>query len=362
MLLLSFLHIFRRDELDQRSFSDLKTQYESLYRARLSGSAWTALNASDPCDRGTHAKVDREDTIRRIQYYRWLVGVPWNVSLDESYNAVQAAAAAYMQANGELNHRPSSDGKCYSEEAHDGASHSNLAAGAGITSSFSITMYMDDSNTPSLGHRRWVINWGTAAFGLWQTADYGALRTFSVPMYNTPVNVSFVAYPPGGPSVLSDAKSYWHFQRPGMNQLPTVTITRADGVQLPVTVTLNTEGYGSMPAAVIEISDKKNIVKGFQYQVKLVLGNDIFEWYPYFVDVSSNQWSGQDPVLFKEQILTPPEQSSAGKSTAIAVGATIGAIAVVAVIVVTVLLVRKRISLGSNEKTISQTGIPILNP
>jgi hypothetical protein len=293
------------------------------------------------------------------------------VILNASYNAVQAAAAAYMEANSQLTTTPVSTGLCYSPEAYDGASHSNIAQRSpALTSSYSITLYMDSS---SLLSRRWVINWGTAAFGLWQTTHYGALRTFDVPLSNTPVNVTFVAYPPGGPSMLDRARTVWHFQRPGMSQSPTVTITRADGVQLPATVYMADASDGLMPAVGINITNKTAIVAGFRYQVRVVAGSDVFEWYPYFVERTAEQWSGQDPVLFKEQPKnptqslfddkkpTPNDGSRAEKTAVIAAGAAIGGLVVLALIMGIVLLVKKKNSHESDDKEKNTTRSPIVN-
>jgi hypothetical protein len=402
MIPLFLLQLLRREEIDNRPFDEFKSKYESLYIPALTNSrdAWTATDSSNPCDHGIHSSVDRTDTRNRLRYFRWLVGIPWEVSIDSSYDEIQADAAAYMQANNELTHSPSSSGQCYTANAYNGASHSNIAwSSAALTSANSITMYMDDSGVDSLGHRRWILNYGTTAFGLWQTRNYGALRVFGVPGSSARMlslksvgsvgplgeppelnetggdvgrrlmdeSVAFVAYPPGGPSLLSQAKVVWSFQKSQINSIESVEIERSDGLNIEATGTILGGGYHGFAMAKIVLSSVSQIVSGYRYRVRVRADGETFEWYPYFVSYSSSSgWTGTSPIEFSDDDSGGDDSGGGDSGGGVSVVAIVVPITIIVIVGVGIAIVavlwRMKMKMKESENAKNPMAIPVLNP
>jgi uncharacterized protein YkwD len=115
---------------------------------------WTGGYAT--CDAGATSEAFRAATLRRINYFRTMAGVPKIIGFDDAYNVKAQAAALMMSVNGELNHTPDPVWKCYTEAGYEGASSSNLAMDDGVDA---IQAYMEDYGGGNffVGHRRWIL-------------------------------------------------------------------------------------------------------------------------------------------------------------------------------------------------------------
>ncbi len=113
------------------------------------------------------------DALRELNYIRWLIGVPSNVTLDDEYTRKAQHGAVLLDAIDTLSHtpgRPSDMDTSFYNLGYDAASHGNLAVSkmydgsqitGNMTISYSTKMYMNDSdnsNISRLGHRRWLMN------------------------------------------------------------------------------------------------------------------------------------------------------------------------------------------------------------
>ncbi len=128
----------------------------------------------DTCDPGDTTPEFRAATLRRVNYFRAMAGVPDWVTLSDDYNRKAQAAALMMVVNERLSHYPTEDWTCYSDDGAEGASHSNLtSAGFGWKK---VDGYMWDSgeNNYYVGHRRWILYPQTRKMGTGDVPSLGA--------------------------------------------------------------------------------------------------------------------------------------------------------------------------------------------
>lgn len=113
------------------------------------------------------------EALEELNYIRWLVGVPNNVTLSEEYTRKAQHGAVLLDALNTLTHTPSQPGdmsNSFYSLGYDATSHGNIAYAqiysngqysGNMTLSKSTKMYMEDSdahNISAVGHRRWLMN------------------------------------------------------------------------------------------------------------------------------------------------------------------------------------------------------------
>jgi len=148
--------------------------------------------ADDECDPGIVPDEAQANGVRRTNFYRWLAGLD-PVILDESRVGIQQACAVTEKSLGHLDHHPPNDAPCYSQEGYQGASSSNLSYGSGLAGS--VDAYMYDSNTASLGHRRWILNPGMTKTAFGYKPSFSCMYAFSS---GGGTDLDYVAHPPPG--------------------------------------------------------------------------------------------------------------------------------------------------------------------
>ena len=129
---------------------------------------WTGSTAS--CTVGTESQASIDATLDAVNGYRQFAGVK-TVTLNPQFNQAALAAATAMQAAGRLDHDIGPDFPCYSQEAADGAAHSNLALG--LSGAKAIEAYMGEEG--DLGHRRYVLFPGQIEIGTGSTGGANAM-------------------------------------------------------------------------------------------------------------------------------------------------------------------------------------------
>ncbi len=107
------------------------------------------------CDPGTMPTEAVDDTVVRVNAFRWLAGLP-PIAYDGSAHAELMDCASMMSQNSALSHDPPMSWTCWTSGGADAAGRSNIAFGYG-TSADAINGYMTDVGTMSLGHRRWIL-------------------------------------------------------------------------------------------------------------------------------------------------------------------------------------------------------------
>lgn len=158
------------------------------------GPEWAANdNDTSPCAPGQVPEAAQQNGIRRVNLYRWLVGLA-PVTEATALLDNQQACAVLMHDLGTITHNPPSDATCYSAAGAGAAGSSNLAYGAGLADS--VDLYVADNGVASLGHRRWVLNprMGETAFGF--IPNYSCMYSFSQNGAGT--TLPYVSWPPAG--------------------------------------------------------------------------------------------------------------------------------------------------------------------
>jgi hypothetical protein len=182
-----------------------------------------------------------DDTLRRINVYRWLVGLAPVVD-DPRQHPADQACALMMYVNRRLDHMPPMSWACWSMEGFQGARTSNLAIGVGSAAQ-AIDLYMDDSGVPSLGHRRWVLNGPLGRVGIGFAGNAQCLGVFDGSGSSDRL---WTAWPNPGPFPIDAVRGLWsfHSNRISMRSATVAVVRVGDGATLPVSVDHPPDGFG----------------------------------------------------------------------------------------------------------------------
>lgn len=212
---------------------------------------WTGSISS--CNAGTISTDYQNATLRRINWFRAMAGIPASITLDSVFNQKAQQAALMMSANNNLSHSPASSWLCYTTAGAEGASKSNLGLGhSGATGVSEGAIREAGSNNAPVGHRRWVLYPQTTRMGVgdvpatgnqysgtavWvQDGNFGAARPT--------VRDTFVAWPPKGYVPYTVVYPRWSFSYPSANfSSARVTMTE-NGNAFGVTQETVANGYG----------------------------------------------------------------------------------------------------------------------
>lgn len=227
-----------------RTASEVCTQWRDGHVENASD-PWNEV-AGDMCAPGTLTAEAIDDTLRRVNLFRWMVGLD-PVGGDPAQHPDDQACAVLMSVNGMLDHTPPTSWTCWSSAASQGAGSSNLALGVGSPGD-AIDLYMDDSGVASLGHRRWVLNGPLGRVGIGFAGNAQCLGVFDM---SGASDRDWTAWPNPGPVPLAAIDPIWSFHSNRMSMgSATVTVVRVgDGATLPVTVTHPPDGYGPSTVA-----------------------------------------------------------------------------------------------------------------
>ena len=141
----------------------------------------SAPNYSAPYYAGSLNQNLLNEALEELNYIRSLIGVPANVTLNDTYTNKAQHGAVLLDVIDTLTHTPSMPSDMSDEFyqlAYDATTHGNLAMG--VTSlGQSLKLYMDDSdasNIDRIGHRRWLMNprMKQVGFGLSTRKHYSA--------------------------------------------------------------------------------------------------------------------------------------------------------------------------------------------
>ncbi len=208
--------------------------------SNVTNPGWTGSTFS--CDAGTAPQSTHNAVIKRINYFRRLVGLNDNCTLDTSRFAEEQQTALMMHANNQLSHSPPNTWSCWTSLGSSGAGSSNLALGS--HSSNAVTLFINDygSGNTAVGHRRWLLHSLKTAFSYGTTDNAMAIYVFGAGG-NTQIP-PFIAYPPKGYIPQQLVYNRWSFSIPGAEfSTANVTMTGPSGA---VSLLVNTvvDGYG----------------------------------------------------------------------------------------------------------------------
>ncbi len=209
----------------------------------VSSPGWTGDVSS--CNAGSAPQSTHDKVILRINYFRRLVGLNDNTTLDASLFQKYQEAALMMKANNALSHSPPNTWTCWTQLGADGAATSNLYLG--IHSTAAVTGFIMDPGASNIrvGHRRWVLHSPKTKFSYGTTDNSMSLGVIGLAGGNTKIP-EFIAYPPKGyiPQPLMNT-TRWSFGIPDADfSNATVTMTGVSGAINLTVVSNDAVGYG----------------------------------------------------------------------------------------------------------------------
>lgn len=204
-------------------------------------SGWTGSTGT--CLPGDTSVAYKQASLRRINWFRAMAGVPANVQLDTSFNQKAQQAALMMSAQGQLSHTPGAGWACHTSDGALAAQNANLALGRAGPEAIA-NGYMQDSgsNNAAVGHRRWLLYPQTQTMGIGDAvppsrSGFSAANALWVfdGRFGSPrpsVRDEFVAWPPRGYVPYTTVYPRWSFSYPGANFSGATVRMTQDGVPL----------------------------------------------------------------------------------------------------------------------------------
>ncbi len=203
------------------------------------------------CQAGDIAADSRDNALRLTNLYRWLADLP-PVVTDATRDQKAQACALIMHANEQLSHNVDSSWTCFSDDGSEAAGKSNIATTPGVRG---VDLYMvDPGNDTTLGHRRWILSNSLGPIGLGSTSDYSCMWTLGG---SNDAGREWIAFPPPGDVPLelmnpftwtSVDETGWSVQSDDIDLSNAAVSVTDDGTDMPVTVTVLQNGYGSTHA------------------------------------------------------------------------------------------------------------------
>ncbi|MCB9508024.1 MAG: CAP domain-containing protein [Myxococcales bacterium] len=228
------------------------------------------------CDPGTIDPTAHEDAMRRLNLFRWLVGL--EPASENAANARLAQYASVMFAvNDQLSHFPPTSWDCYTAEGAEAAGSSNIAWGYSTAAS-TVDGYVGDEGVPSLGHRRWCLFPDLDDVGFGHYDDGGAMWSFGS---TSRPRVDFVGYPPPGPVPTSAIMGEWSFSTDASLSGATIEVTDlATGSSVPLTQDLKDSGYGQ---ETIGYTPSRRARTGDRFEITVTRGSQVWSYETEFV-------------------------------------------------------------------------------
>ncbi len=236
--------------VDRFDRQDVLAFYNCIYMASedyASKINWTGNIGT--CNAGTTASDFKDDVLRRVNYYRAMVGMPGDITFDATSSAKSQQAALMMSAQGALSHTPGAGWACYTTDGAEAAGNSNLALGSYGPGAIDGYMFDPGAGNEVVGHRRWILYSRAQVMG---TGDVPASGGFSAAnalwvsgSFKSAPTPQFVAWPNDGYVPVNLVPDRWSFSYPGANfSGATVTMTQGgSSVSLSI-ISNNDNGFG----------------------------------------------------------------------------------------------------------------------
>lgn len=237
----------KKNEEDDTPVLSERDQVIQNYKNDYLGSAvlnsgWTGSTSG--CNAGKAPQSTHDMVIKRINYFRKLVGLNDNTTLDTSKFKMYQEAALMMKANNQLSHTPPNTWTCYTALGYTGANTSNLSLGSHSVNA--ITSFISDfgTNNKPCGHRRWILHSAKTQFSYGTTDASMSLGTIGMAGGNT-IIPEFIAYPPKGYMPQGIVFSRWSFSIPGADFSNATVTMKGPAGDITLTVVSKTDnGYG----------------------------------------------------------------------------------------------------------------------
>jgi len=139
--------------------------------------------------------------LRRLNAYRFLCGLPADITLEARQSYHCQAAAELLKLHGQLDHtppKPAGMGEKRYQEGFLGTTRSNLALGTDLAVSIDHYFYDSDNfNIGNIGHRRWCMNPEMRTTGFGRHENFCVMWSMDNRRRPVPDHL-FIAYPPQG--------------------------------------------------------------------------------------------------------------------------------------------------------------------
>lgn len=183
------------------------------YKNDYLGSAVTNIDwtgSTTNCSAGTISQNTKDLMLKRLNYFRKLVGLHEAV-LDEKYHNDCQESALMMKANNKLDHYPTSTWKCYTKEGANTSNRANLALG--LHSTNAISAFIDDYGASNIevGHRRRLLYSKETSFSVGSTNSSCSILPRDVWPSAEIKKIPYVAYPARGYFPQQLAYDRWSF-------------------------------------------------------------------------------------------------------------------------------------------------------
>ncbi|TWU00501.1 Cysteine-rich secretory protein family protein [Botrimarina colliarenosi] len=216
--------------------------YHSQYASGV-GTRLEWITGTAPCDPGYTTATYQNAVLDRVNYFRAMAGVP-AVTLNATYTRKAQAAAYLMGVNARSSHAPDASWTCYSQDAYDGASRSNLFLYQSGLEAIDGYVRDDGPHNGAIGHRRWILHPPTKQIGVGDVPA-GVTRESANALYVIDNGFSgaqpaardgFVAWPPPGYVPYDVAYPRWHFSQQGVDLSAASVSLTLNGQSVPVQV------------------------------------------------------------------------------------------------------------------------------
>ncbi len=236
------------------------------------------------CDAGTLKQGAINDTLSRINMFRWLAGL--GPTTDDPGLDANAQLCANLESwwdfgMGGSPHSPPASSKCFTQTGADTAGQSNIAWGSGHPAQAIDQFMQDNGNETTLGHRRWIVNppLNPVGIGYWSGGgQYGnseCLRVFG--SSGDGPNPDWVGVPNQGFVPIDMAQWTWSFHgnQGGVPNAQITVLSVDDNTPLDVKVLNLSQGYGEEAISWIPQGWQAQAGKTYRVTVTGVTGGDI---------------------------------------------------------------------------------------
>lgn len=223
------------------------------------------------CEEGSIDQIIQQKVLDRINYFRRNAGVP-EVLFDQATNELCQKAALMMEANNRLDHEPSSNWRCFSDDGAYAAKHSLLVQNANTT--IAVTSLMADQMNPTVGNRRWLLFPNGRVYGhgsttntsvIWALDDSGTTDTA---LYTEKA----VCWPPQGYVPQMMLFKHWSFSL--YQDLDSAIVeVKQDGESIDVEIMDYVEGYGQPTLVFVPKFNADALPENSDFEVSITLSN-----------------------------------------------------------------------------------------
>ena len=250
------------------------------------------------------------DSLALLNTFRYIAGLPANVTLSSDYNELAQAASVVNAANNVMTHYPSQPAgmdDAMFKKGYEGASHSNIAygwtswdAGNYFNIGYFLTKgWMGDSDSHNLdrvGHRRWVLNppMAKTGFGLAKNGNSIHSSMYAFDTSNTAAeSIKVVAWPgQNTPTGYFDPSDAWSVSMGESVDTATVTLTCENtGKTWTFTgtpdcntstdvgyININNDYYGQPGCIIFRPQNGTTVEKNYSYKVSITGTTAVMDW------------------------------------------------------------------------------------